>query len=174
VLGDVDEDPTGSVAAEMPLSQGSAETGTPESSTETGTHAQPKQDIPPLEWVPIPLAPHSASSTSPTPQNDDTPITTTTTAASDDSNTSAAAPTPTNEPTGTEATDKVHLGPKLSRRERILHLARQNARTPLPDLAAKSQQSQPPPPPLTDEETERQGKERTIRERLWRLVGGNY
>jgi len=64
---------------------------------------------------------------------------------------------------------------KLSRRERILNLARQNARTPLPKLTEKPQ---PPPPTeaekLDEEESERQGKERTIRERLWRLVGGNY
>ena len=69
------------------------------------------------------------------------------------------------------------LASKLSRRDRILHLARQNARTPLPKLAETPQS--PPPPPSTeaeklDEESERQGKERTIRERLWRLVGGNY
>ncbi len=65
---------------------------------------------------------------------------------------------------------------KLSRRrERILNLARQNARTPRPKLTEKPQ---PPPPTeaekLDEEESERQGKERTIRERLWRLVGGNY
>jgi hypothetical protein len=64
------------------------------------------------------------------------------------------------------------LGFRLKRRERILHLARQNARTPLPKLA------ETPQPPTKaeklDEESERQGRERTIRERLWRLVGGNY
>ena len=60
---------------------------------------------------------------------------------------------------------------KLNRRERILQLARQNARTPLPKLPEKPQ---PPPEAEKTEESERQGKERTIRERLWRLVGGNY
>lgn len=64
---------------------------------------------------------------------------------------------------------------KMSRRERILHLARQNARTPLPKPV---EEPQPPPAPteakVADEESERRVKERTIRERLWRLVGGNY
>jgi len=185
---DVGEDPTSSVALKVPPSHRPVETELPESSTgtETEAQAQPKQAIPPLEWIPIPLAP--ASSTSPAPQHD-TPVTTA--AAPDDSNSvlsttptanssaaadaSVSASTPTNEPTGTKHTKGVHPSPKMSRRERILHLARQNARTPLPDLAAKSQQPQPPPPPPpTDEEAERQGKERTIRERLWRLVGGNY
>ena len=67
------------------------------------------------------------------------------------------------------------LGHKLSRRERILHLARQNARTPLPEPV---EVLQPPAPGDTKgvdkEESERHVKERTIRERLWRLVGGNY
>jgi hypothetical protein len=65
---------------------------------------------------------------------------------------------------------------KLSRRERILHLARQNARTPLPEAF-----EEPKPPAeaaekngVADGESERRMKERTIRERLWRLVGGNY
>ena len=67
------------------------------------------------------------------------------------------------------------VGHKLSRRERILQLARQNARTP---LLKPVQEPQPPPAPteakMADEESERHVKERTIRERLWRLVGGNY
>jgi hypothetical protein len=65
----------------------------------------------------------------------------------------------------------------MSRRDRILHLARQHARTPLPKFAEEQ-----PKPPLTEaaekvdggEESERHVKERTIRERLWRLVGGNF
>lgn len=94
--------------------------------------------------------------------------------------TDTAADTPdatlTPAPAGIETT-KTSQGPKLSRREYILHLARQNARTPLPKLAEKPLQQQPPPTEaekLDEEESERQGKERTIRERLWRLVGGNY
>jgi hypothetical protein len=61
----------------------------------------------------------------------------------------------------------------MSRRERILHLARQNARTPLPEPVKVAQ---PPSAEAEkgDEESERHMKERTIRERLWRLVGGNY
>ena len=77
----------------------------------------------------------------------------------------------------TEETAPLPLGSKLSRRERILHLARKNARTPLPNLAEKPQPPPSPPPTeaeKSDEESEREGKERTIRERLWRLVGGNY
>jgi len=93
--------------------------------------------------------------------------------------------TPTTRSATTSSTEKTSAaaavaasetpGHKLSRRERILHLARQNARTPLPEPVEVSQ-----PPPPTDakgvdgEESERHVKERTIRERLWRLVGGNY
>lgn len=83
--------------------------------------------------------------------------------------------TPTPIPAGTEETVAKQAqarAAKLSRRERILNLARQNARTPLPKLPEKPQV--PPEAEETDEERERQGKERTIRERLWRLVGGNY
>jgi hypothetical protein len=90
----------------------------------------------------------------------------------------AVANTTTDEPmpAGTEeetAAEQAQAGAaKLSRRERILNLARQNARTPLPKLPEKPQL--PPEAEEIDEESERQGKERTIRERLWRLVGGNY
>jgi hypothetical protein len=90
----------------------------------------------------------------------------------------AVANTTTDEPmpAGTEeetAAEQAQAGAaKLSRRERILNLARQNARTPLPKLPEKPQP--PPEAEKIDEESERQGKERTIRERLWRLVGGNY
>jgi hypothetical protein len=66
-----------------------------------------------------------------------------------------------------------------SRRERILHLARQNARTPLPErLVETIEKDQSGVRNGGDQklegEAEQQGKERTIRERLWRLVGGNY
>jgi len=90
--------------------------------------------------------------------------------------TTDTTPTPTPTPAGTEeetAAMQAQAGAaKLSRRERILNLARQNARTPLPKLPEKPQL--PPEAENIDEESERQGKERTIRERLWRLVGGNY
>jgi hypothetical protein len=84
-----------------------------------------------------------------------------------------AAPAPT--PAGTEGTaaNRAQAGnTKVSRRERILNLARQNARTPLPKLPEMPQPS--PEAEKIDEESERKGKERTIRERLWRLVGGNF
>jgi hypothetical protein len=86
-------------------------------------------------------------------------------------------PTPTPMPAGMEETATKQApaqaaGGKLSRRERILNLARQNARTPLPKLPEKPQP--PPEAEKVNEESEREGKERTIRERLWRLVGANY
>ena len=91
--------------------------------------------------------------------------------------TTDATSMPTHTPAGTEeekaAGNRARASAaKLSRRERILNLARQNARTPLPKLPEKPQP--PPEAEKIDEESERQGKERTIRERLWRLVGGNY
>jgi hypothetical protein len=66
-----------------------------------------------------------------------------------------------------------------SRRERILHLARQNARTPLPERLVETIEKDQSGARNGGEqkleaEAEQQGKERTIRERLWRLVGGNY
>ncbi|KAI0002195.1 hypothetical protein BJV74DRAFT_882288 [Russula compacta] len=98
----------------------------------------------------------------------------------------AAWPTPSLRPAGTDeaagagpapaapAPAAVGLNNKMNRRERILHLARQNARTPLPEPA-----EEPQPPPSSegeklDEESERRVKERTIRDRLWRLVGRNF
>ena len=147
------------------------------------------------EWVPIISSSSLAQQPRPAsvfpPQNNDddasattapdgpslnTPLTAdTTNTAADDTADAAPAPTPAgmdSEPTRTSQ------GPKLSRRERILQLARQNARTPLPKLAEQPQPPPPPPPPTEaeklDKESERQGKERTIRDRLWRLVGGNY
>jgi len=63
---------------------------------------------------------------------------------------------------------------KISRRERILHLARRNARTPLPEPVEEPKPPTEAAEKVADEESERQMKERTIRERLWRLVGGNY
>ena len=161
--------------------------------TETRTN-----EIPSREWVPIiPSSPHSQHRPRPrrdsgsskstrhkdvfkasTPTNPDNTafnaaLATVAPEAAVADTTTDATPTPT--PTGTEetSTKQAQAGAaKLSRRERILNLARQNARTPLPKLPEK-----PLPQPETeniDEESERQGKERTIRERLWRLVGGNY
>ena len=157
-------------------------------------------EIPSREWVPIiPSSPHSQHRPRPrrdsdsskstrhkdvfkasTPTNPDNTafnaaLATVAAEAAVADTTTDATPTPTPTPTGTEetSTKQAQAGAaKLSRRERILNLARQNARTPLPKLPEK-----PLPQPETeniDEESERQGKERTIRERLWRLVGGNY
>ena len=91
-------------------------------------------------------------------------------AAVADTTTDATPRPPGTEETVTKQTKA--FATKLSRRERILILARQNARTPLPKLPEKPQP--PPEAEEIDEESERQGKERTIRERLWRLVGGNF
>jgi hypothetical protein len=163
-----------------------------------------KNEIPSREWVPIiPSTPHSQQQQRPRPRRDSassknilyeavfnasTPTNphkspfnaasagATAEAAVANTTTDATDATPPSMSAGTEegtATMQAQAGAaKLSRRERILNLARQNARTPLPKLPEKPQ---PPPEAETiDEESERQGKERTIRERLWRLVGGNY
>ena len=144
------------------------------------------------EWVPIiPSALHSQlrsrpgpapsknvfNASTPTNHPDNSPFSAALAAAA------AAEPAVANTTTTTDATSTPTPMPaaakqaqastaKISRRERILDLARQNARTPLPKQPEKPQP--PPEAEKIDEETERQGKERTIRERLWRLVGGNY
>ena len=171
--------------AGSPSSQGidleEAEAGT-ELTTETRTN-----EIPSREWVPITLStPHSQKRPIPDPvpsknirYHDATPT---------DSNSPFNAALAAAEATVADATTDVMPMPadteetpankaqavnaKLSRRQRILNLARQNARTPLPKLPEKPQLR--PEAEDADEESERQGKERTIRERLWRLVGGNY
>jgi len=166
----------------------------------TGSTAETegKKPISSREWVPIvpSSTPHtqrppaarasasqkykkaSATTASDGPSLITTPITDAADTAADTTDaTPTSTPTPTAMPASTKTktgATRLGLSNKLSRRERILHLARQNARTPLPEPAET-----PQPPPLTeveklDEESERQGKERTIRERLWRLVGGNY
>ena len=191
-LGDDDNVTT----AAVPSSQGTVKVE--EAETESTAETQ-EEKVLPREWVPIvPSTPHTrprppksgsrssnnnnknnaSTTTAPdSPSLITTPTADTADAAADtsDATSDATDATPTPTPEGTETTE-TQAGSKLSRRERILHLARQNARTPLPKLAEKPQ---PPPPPPTeaemlDEESERLGKERTIRERLWRLVGGNH
>jgi hypothetical protein len=160
--------------------------------TETRTN-----EIPSREWVPItPSTPHSQQRPRPrpnparsktidtfnasSPQNpDNSPLNAGLTAAAAAeaavvNATTDATPMPMTAGTEEETAAKQAQagGAKLSRRERILNLARQNARTPLQKLPEKPQP--PPEAENIDEESERQGKERTIRERLWRLVGGNY
>ena len=159
------------------------------SMTETRTN-----EMFPREWVPLTLStPHSQQRRRSKPNNirykdifnastptnsDNSPLNASLAAAEAaavDTATTDATPMPTPTPAGTEETvaKRAQAGAsKLSRRERILNLARQNARTPLPKLPEKPQP--PPEAEKIDEESERQGKERTIRERLWRLVGGNY
>jgi hypothetical protein len=135
-------------------------------------------NVSPDDWVPIvPQSPSSTGTPQPTESDVDihtttdnfTPITTAaTTTVADPSATLSPPPIPSSlEPASTENP----VGSKMSRRDRILHLARQNAQTPLPE--------QPQPVAEVEaekvkEESEQEGKERTIRERLWRLVGGNY
>ncbi|KAI9455649.1 hypothetical protein F5148DRAFT_387776 [Russula earlei] len=174
-------------AAAMSPTEALAEPGTGTESAASKTRAQAEEARPSLEWTPIlpsiRLTQRPGSAASPVPKSD-TPVVA---AAPDDLNSDlftaitadAADPdpdvaTPTTKPTGMECT-RASVGSTMSRRDRILHLARQNARTPLPEPTGE-----PPllPPPTEaeklDEEAERRGKERTIRERLWRLVGGNY
>jgi len=162
------------------VSPSSQESSVEEVEAETESSAETQAYIiPSREWVPIvPSTQHSQqrpkpmSSSSKSIRSKDIFNTSTfikPVAAETAANTTDA----TSMPAGKEETTSKPLGAiKLSRRERILDLARQNARTPLPKLAEK-----PPPPPPTDtekKESERQGKERTIRERLWRLVGGHF
>ena len=132
-------------------------------------------DVAPDDWVPI--VPQSPSSSgTPQPTQSDVDIHTTTdnlaplTAAAtvtDPSSTLSPPPTLSSlEPASTETP----VVSKMSRRERILHLARQNAQTPFPE------QLQPVAEVEAEKvkESEQEVKERSIRERLWRLVGGNY
>ncbi|KAI0251133.1 hypothetical protein BJV78DRAFT_1154551 [Lactifluus subvellereus] len=147
---------------------------------------------PPREWVPIipsslraPPATHRTTASAPqtrpaaaAPSDHHAPSARSVAAAAAGTTATDTAAAPT--PTGGSAEVPPSPSPKLtmttSRRERILHLARQNARTPLPerlleDPRARTGDEQKPE---EEGEIEQQGKERTIRERLWRLVGGNY
>ena len=191
-----DRDNAATVAeAVSPSSQGmdveEVEAGT-ESMTETRTN-----EIPSREWLPI-IPSTSHSQQRPTPRReparsknirpeDTFNASTPTNPGKSSFNAALANSAAAEAAVANTTTDAAHIpanteetaaeqaqasGAKLSRRERILNLARQNARTPLPKLPEKPQ---PPPEAETiDEESERQGKERTLRERLWRLVGGNY
>ncbi|KAI9465278.1 hypothetical protein BJY52DRAFT_1246263 [Lactarius psammicola] len=133
------------------------------------------------EWVPIfPLSPSLTPRPTTVPKSDVDIHTTddlaviTATAAVDTAAADTAAVAPTSAPSSSLGPTSIEVptGPKMSRRERILHLARQNAQTPLPELAEQ-------PQAVVEAEksegvSEQEEKERTIRERLWRLVGGNY
>ena len=180
--------------AGVPPSQEPIDAGTgPESEPVSASGAQTEQQNvpPPRDWVPITpggarrptpaLTSIPKGAPAPTPLDpahiaeavdshiiDDNPATPTAPSA-----TTSSTAEKTSEAAAAAASETV--GHKMSRRERILHLARQNARTPLP---SPIEVSQPPPPTeakgVDEEESERHVKERTIRERLWRLVGGNY
>lgn len=133
------------------------------------------------EWVPIiplspSLAPRRTTVTVP-PQKSDVDIRTPDDLAPISVAAAAAAPViPTSAPPSSSllgpARTEIPVESKMSRRERILYLARQNAQTPLPELAEQPQAAVEADKP--EGESEEEGKERTIRERLWRLVGGNY
>ena len=141
---------------------------------------------PPREWVPIipssNRAPAHRRTTASAPQTGPTAaapndhlapsLTPSVPAAAADT----AAPTPTGSSAEVPSSPPSPKTTMMSRRERILHLARQNARTPLPErlLEDPRRAETGDEQKLEKEETEQQGKERTIRERLWRIVGGNY
>ncbi|KAI0302359.1 hypothetical protein B0F90DRAFT_1816565 [Multifurca ochricompacta] len=139
-------------------------------------HPHPHPHSPPREWVPIipssPLTQPSASA----PQNSKATVAADDLTGHVDTNPAipASTPTPTSASMSATRPESVEVpeSPKMSRRERILHLARQNARTPLPEPEGEPQA--PNEVEKLEEDAEREGKERTIRERLWRLVGGNY
>jgi len=131
--------------------------------------AEADVNVAPGDWEPI--LSHSPPST---PESDVDIHTTDDLAPVTAAAPSAAAVPPTLAPSSPPglAHTEIPASPKMSRRERILHIARQNAQTPLPKLAERS-------PPVVEaekpqEESEQEGKERTIRERLWRLVGRNF
>ena len=182
-----------STTAAVPPSQEPVDAGTgPESEPVSASEAQTEQQnvSPPREWVPIipggPRRPMPALASIPKVASASTPLDhahTTEAAESHIADNSRATPTtPSATTSSTEQNSEAAavvasetVGHKMSRRERILHLARQNARTPLPEPV---EVSQPPAPTeaktVDEEESERHVKERTIHERLWRLVGGNY
>ena len=154
---------------------------------------------PPRNWEPIiissaqahPGQPTTTTTSSPetslnraTPTSDDdhlAPNASSVDLADTSASTQAPTPIPPARTTNVAETPSPQ-SPKLtsrSRRERILDLARQNARTPLPKRLVSVEEGSQPRGGTGDEqkpevESEQQGKERTIRERLWRLVGGNY
>lgn len=146
------------------------------------SQTQQTKDVPSSrEWVPIvpggsqrhkpnstparkAASAHAPASTSPPLDSARSSDTTHAADPANDDTTDGRASTPPPEGRARTATTKI------SRRERILQLARQNARTPLPEPVEEPK----PPAEAAEKESERQMKERTIRERLWRLVGGNY
>ena len=164
-------------------------TGEEAKSTSETAKAAAKADMdagvrsPPREWVPIvPSSPGAPAhrTTASAPQTSLAATVPDDHLAPSAPSVAAAAVTDTAAPTPTDSSAEVPSSPSpkqttMSRRERILHLARQNARTPLPerlleDPHARTEDEQK----LTEAETEQEGKERTIRERLWRLVGRDY
>ncbi|KAI0039504.1 hypothetical protein FA95DRAFT_1684268 [Auriscalpium vulgare] len=86
-------------------------------------------------------------------------------------------PVPAPEPSAPEEERGPPVATKLSRRERILMLARQNARTPLPkreDPPAAPAASPTPELQEAAEEAAEAKKSQTIRERLLKLVGRGH
>ena len=135
-------------------------------------------NVAPREWVPIiPLSSSLTPRLTTVPPKSDVDIHTTddlapiTAAAAAVTAVPPVAPTIVPTPLGPASTE-IPVGTKMSRRERILHLARQNAQTPLPELAEQPQAAIEAE--KYEGESEQEEKKRTIRERLWRLVGGNH
>ncbi len=179
-------------AVGVPLYQESVDAGTEleaeaEAELASASESQTQQkNFPPREWVPI--IPHgvqrstcspaptsvppkkAASASAPAPASIplDHPLT-----ADDAVDATDDSRVPTSTETA-EAAPASTLSSRMSRKERILRLARQNARTPLPEPIEEPQPPTEAENERVDEESERRVKERTIRERLWRLVGGNY
>ena len=181
-------------AVGAPLYQESVDAGTEleaeaEAELASASESQTQQkDFPPREWVPIiprgaqrstrspaptSVPPKKAASAS-APASASIPLDHPLTAddavdATDDSRVPTTSSTEM-----AEAAPASTLSSRMSRKERILRLARQNARTPLPEPIEEPQPPTEAENERVDEESERRVKERTIRERLWRLVGGNY
>ncbi|GBE80865.1 hypothetical protein SCP_0305850 [Sparassis crispa] len=77
----------------------------------------------------------------------------------------------TSVPHTAEKTEEPRAPPQLSRRERILAQARENARTPLPSQAQKAEQAK------LEEAEKKKKAERTmlsVRERLWKIMGEKW
>ncbi|KAI0294392.1 hypothetical protein BC826DRAFT_1104674 [Russula brevipes] len=150
-----------------------------EEPVEVGTESPAESETPAREWVPIVLSTPEQRSKSTSISSQQTENNSTTTAAAPPDGHST--PLPTTKPAADAAdSDATDAAPAPSTPDRPQNVApgahppsrAPEARTPLPKPA---QEPQPPSKAeKLDEEGERQRKEQTIRERLWRLVGGNF
>ena len=189
----ISDDDLAALAADVgvPIYQESVDAGTEleaeleaEAELASASESQTQQkNVPPREWVPIIPRDAQRSTRSPVPTSVPPKK-----AASASAPARAPASIPLDHPLSADdvvdATDDSRVptstvpastsSSRMSRKERILRLARQNARTPLPEPIEEPQPPTDAENEKVDEESERRVKERTIRERLWRLVGGNY